>query len=65
MADDKMAEGKSNVDDIMNGVGSGPAMPVSETDPTGQKPRMKGSMHDFMSDAELRPNTPGGNTHSF
>lgn len=65
MMDEMTEKGKGNISEIMDGTGEGPAMPVSETDPTGQKPDQANSIHDFMSNANLRPNKPGGNTRSF
>ena len=49
---------------IKDGVGKGPKMGVSDTDPTSQQPKKVGGIDEFMSDSELKPNSVSG-TRSF
>ena len=63
---DKVGSAKSSIGKIKTGVGKGPAMGAGgEVDPTSKGAPVKEGNMGFMSDSELKPNAPGGNTKSF
>ncbi len=63
---DKVTTQKANVSKIKEGIGKGPAMGAGgEVDPTSRSAPSKEGVTGFMSDSELKPNRPGGNTRSF
>lgn len=62
----KSGTAKSNIGKIKEGVGVGPKMGAGgEVDPTTQTATRKEGNMGFMSDSDLKPNSPGGNTKSF
>ncbi len=62
----KSGTAKGHVNKIKEGVGMGPKMGAGgEVDPTTQSATRKEGNMGFMSDSDLTPNSPGGNTKSF
>ena len=64
---DKTGAAKSDIGKIKEGIGKGPGMGSGgAVDPTSQNPANRPSAPwDWNSDANLKPNKPGGNTKSF